>query len=483
MQNPADLLKQRLQRALTLVSESWSYQTKDWVTGIHVLDIDSEGDQEIIVGSRDGRVRMLSERGEVIWERIVGSKKPVSAVIGVVGKTGENNNVAILVGTQDGRVYALTEKGETLSKDRQETFAFDAAGRALDRERDVQASWYEAEYEIRRFAADLSIAPCIVVGVEERSIQAFDSNNGRACWLFQLPTNGRVSAVFAGDINSDGNLETLVATSDQHLYLLNDSGEIIADFEVPGQIHLICSAHMDHKGKLRVLLGMDEKVLAQILFGPSIRTEWRHPFPSEFQSLCTADLDGDGKPEILVGSEDRHLYILDSEGKELWRHHARQHITSLYAADIDSDGQIEVLIGSEENKENRLRVLRIDLEAGMMDAIRSIYQELGRPTLMSMAELTLPERALLQDLIIEARPAAKPVTLEQIEKWMTTKHYTQALMGALQLEQQHMQFRWQTEHLGVINALCFGDIYSDPRREIIVGTARGTIAYGIHGDQ
>src|ERR1700731_1086968 len=185
MQSPADLLKQRLQRALTQVSESWSYRTKDWVMGIHVLDIDSEGDQEIIVGSRDGRVRMLSERGDVIWERIVGSKKPISAVMGVICKTGNSHSVAILVGTQDGRVYALNEKGETLSKGCREIFAFDASGRALDRERDVQASWYESEYEIRRFAADLSVASQIVVDAEERAIQAFNSLNGRAGWAFQ----------------------------------------------------------------------------------------------------------------------------------------------------------------------------------------------------------------------------------------------------------------------------------------------------------
>src|SRR5712691_6306574 len=119
MQNDLSDLKEALERGLSVVTELWNYQAKDWVTSVHAADINNDGDVEILVGSRDGRVYALTNGGKCLWESVVGSKKWIGAVVGVVPFENEKHPVSVLVGTQDGKVYALNEDGLSISKDRQ----------------------------------------------------------------------------------------------------------------------------------------------------------------------------------------------------------------------------------------------------------------------------------------------------------------------------------------------------------------------------
>src|SRR5204862_1843892 len=46
----------------------WNYRTKDWVTNVHAADIDNDGDTEILLGSRDGVVRVHTPWGAKKWD-------------------------------------------------------------------------------------------------------------------------------------------------------------------------------------------------------------------------------------------------------------------------------------------------------------------------------------------------------------------------------------------------------------------------------
>src|SRR5215469_14939345 len=75
-------LRNALQMGLAIITEQWSGKAKDWITGVHVADIDDDGDDEVIAVSRDGRVRAFTRSGDLRWECHIGSKVWVGTVVG-----------------------------------------------------------------------------------------------------------------------------------------------------------------------------------------------------------------------------------------------------------------------------------------------------------------------------------------------------------------------------------------------------------------
>ena len=460
-------LKEALERGLSVVTELWHYQAKDWVTGVHAEDINNDGDVEILVASRDGRVYALTNGGKRLWESVVGSKKWIGAVVGVVPSENEQHPVSVLVGTQDGKVYALDEDGLSISKDRQALYQFEKGSSNPEKEPDKNMIWHSSGYEIRQLAADLKKSPLVVIDSEDRYIHTLDFSTGEPGWTF--PADSAVRTVFCYDIDNDGNVETLFGTSNQHLYVLNSSGNCILQDDVQGQIHTIYATDLNHDGQIGILLGIDGKTLSYILNGQLV---WRHLFTNRFLAVCVADVDGDGANEILVGSEDKYLYILDKDGHEIWRHLIGNRISSLYASDIDNDSQIEVIAGAHDNE---VHILRISLIGELNEKISSLYHDLERPLPTVLEELLPRQRTLLQALVTEAQPTSKPDTLEQAEHLLSSKKYEQALAIALTLEQQKVQQLWQKGQIGFITTLCPDNSSTNAKFEIIVGTNKGRV--------
>jgi outer membrane protein assembly factor BamB len=471
-------LKDALQLGLSVVSDPfWRYKTRDWVTCIHAADIDNDGEMEILVGSRDGRVHALASRDGICkWKRIVGSKKWIGAIIGIPPRMGEQNPVSVLVGTQDGKIYALDEYGRTISKDHQQVYPFENDGWAYHKDQDKKAFWHSSRYQVRWLAADLSHSTQVVIDSEDHYVYALDYNTGELLWTFPIG-RATVQAVCSCDINGDGKVETLVITSDQHLYVLDATGDELLRVDVQGQIHAICAVDLNQDGKIEILLGVDGKNLSLLYFrsdGPCVRL--LHRFTNRFSCLYVSDIDGDGENEILVGSEDRYLYILDANGKEIWRHFFAHRISSLYAADIDNDGLPEIFVGSSDTKESGVHALHIHLLKGLNERIHQLYYALDRSSPITLAEeLSQRQYKLLQELVVDAKPTSKPVTLKQVESLMDTKKYQPALLDLLILEQQNVEQIWRVGDMGLISTVGLGNICSDTRIEVIVGTHEGQI--------
>lgn len=74
---------------------------------------------------------------------------------------------------------------------------------------------------------------------------------------------------------------------------------------------------------------------------------WRFATDGWVRAIFSYDIDNDGIAEILVGSNDKHLYILDQQGKLLAMYDMGFAIHNIVAADIDQDGSIEMLIGTD----------------------------------------------------------------------------------------------------------------------------------------
>lgn len=469
-------LRSALGLGLSIVSRIWDYKTKDWVTSIFVMDVDDDGEFEIVVCSRDGRMHLLSSEGGVLlWKRIIGTKAWVSAVV-ASGPPIEGNEAAtrIIVGTRDGKVFVLNKDGKTFSKNG-ETFSYDTDGRAFDPEREKEANWFNTGYTIRHIAVDPRLPSGILIGSEDRCAYRLDYETGEQLWKFQ--TNGWVRSISACDIDGDGQNEILIGSADSYVYLLDQQGHLLNKHHLDYPIYTIVATDVDQDGRIELLVTTEGKELIALEYHKNqehsssyFEEKWCRTFDTRLLSFCVADIDGDGDAEIIAGSDDKRIYFLDTQGNTIWWHNHKYRVFSIFPHDIDNDGRPELLIGTEDN---RVRAMRVRLQRGVERKIRRHYRQLGEPDPSTLTELTIDERALLQDIChLNIR---KLVTSEQAKVQMQEGFYDKALITLLKLEQQKVELLWSKDSIRRIRTLSFRRLGTEQKREIIVGTADGNI--------
>jgi outer membrane protein assembly factor BamB len=465
---PVSKLQDALRIGLATVSELWHYNAKNWVTSVHADDIDDDGDIEVISGSRDGRVRAFTRRGDPRWERIIGNKVWVGTLVTI--PQSSSPHARIIVGTRDGKIYLLDKDGKTIDPDGK-IHAFNrSTGYALEREREQAAYWFKCDQVIRQVTVMPGSPLTVVAASENRCVYALDCETGHIRWQFQ--TRGWVRAVFCYDIDGDGRVETLAGSGDNHLYILDADGRCIQQHALERKIYALFAADIDQDGQVEILLSTDGKDL--VVLAADLSEKWTRSFPNRLLTLQVVDIDNDGQLEIIAGSEDKHLYFLDHQGNLLWRHNLNYRIFSIQALDIDSDGVFEVVAGTEDN---RVHVFRVRLDRELIKRIRRFYQGVKRSSPESLKALSPAERSLLFDLLNEQaeQPTSTPHKLVQALQLIEAGNYYSALKELLHLEHDKVQQLWCQEKVGHIRALYQGDIVGDSRREVIIGTREGFV--------
>lgn len=465
-------LQDSLKDGLSIVSRIWDQPTKSWVTCIYAEDIDDDGENEVVVCTREGRVYLLSSDGTIVWQRIIGVKAWVGTAI--VSKHPQSKQAQIIVGTRDGRIYILDRYGRTISKENK-TFAFDETGRAINPQEEQRAYWFSTGYAIRQVCVNPS-ATEIIFASEDRSVYKIDYSTGELIWEYK--TNGWVRAVYVGDITGDGKAEVLIGSADRHLYLFDDQNELLVKYPIGYQVLTLAAADTNQDGRTEVLIATNSKDLIALNYvnngTPSFQPKWQRSFENRFYTLCITDLEGDGPVEIIAGSEDKHIYILDGQGNTVWRHNHKNRIYTIYPSDIDNDGLPELLIGSEQE---RVRAMRVRLRRGIEKRILRYYLQQNKVNPSALHILRPDERALLQDILGPERE--EQVTLERATREMEMGAYQEALLNFLKLEQQKVEQIWHKMIPGHIRAVCLRLTQNKQKREIIVVTSDGQIyAFG-----
>lgn len=470
-------LRHALADGLSIVSRIWEFKARNWVTCIYVADIDGDGDVEIVIGSREGRIYCLTKTGKLRWRRDIGSREWI-VTITVGGFAGQRKEAAvhIIMGTRDGKVYVLDGEGRMLTRDGKELL-FDEEGKPIDPQQALDACWFSTGYVIRSIYVDPLQQSQIILGTEDRCAYGLDYKTGKQLWKFQ--TGGWVRSVFAYDMNCDGNEEVLVGSTDGNLYLLDFQGQLLTRYAVDHPIRTIFVEDVDKDGNLEVLLCTNHKNLVALTYLEGrFEKKWeRGPFEQRLINLYIIDIDNDGNKEIISSCEDKHIYIFDASGNILWRHNHKFRIFDIATADIDNDGLPELLICGE-NK--RIRAMHVRMRRGVEERIRKHYRRLGKPEPATIPQLDADERALLQDVLGLNRRTL--VTFEQAREQMKDSLYDQALSTLLKLAQQKVERHWHRTDIEYIRTVCFRHTTKRLGREIIIGTADGRVyAFYAHG--
>lgn len=470
-------LQHALEDGLAIVSRIWEYKARNWITCIYAADIDGDGDVEIIVGSRDGRIYCFTKTGKLRWKREIGTRTwIVTMVVSGLAFPGKEASVRIIIGTRDGKVYVLDSEGKMITR-AGKPLLFDEEGKPLDPKQALQAYWFSIEYVIRSIYVDPLWQSQIIIGTEDRCVYGLDFKTGEQLWKHQ--TGGWVRTVFACDINKDGLDEVLFGSVDGNLYVFDLQGRPLVQHSIGHPIRTIFVEDVDKDGNIEVLASTNHKNLVALMYHEGqFEIKWeRGPFENRLLTLYVSDIDNDGRKEIISGGEDKHIYIFDADGNKLWRHNHKNRIFGIATPDIDNDGLPELLIGGE-NK--RVRAMHIRLRRGVEEKINRYYRQLGKPDPLMIPRLNVEERALLQDVL--GLNTKKPVTFEQAKEQMKAGAYDEAISTLRKLEQQKVERVWHRNDIEYIRTICFRHTSKKMGREIIIGTANGSIyAFYAHG--
>jgi outer membrane protein assembly factor BamB len=462
-----DLLKY----GMAVVTNIWNYSANDWVSSVQAADVDSDGDIEILVGSRDGFVRALTRWGSLKWGTRLGEGKWVSSVVAVPQSENAFSPSdemylppCVIAGSRDGRVYALDQHGHILPE------------------------W--EEYDTGGVVRQVYIHPeCperVIIGSESRYLYVLDCHTGKPLYNPFLAQGG-INCVFAYDIDADGELEILAGSSDGHVYILNfATGELKGKIPVGNKVYALYAAHLEPggQGPASILVSTNGKDLSAWTVG--VREDQLIPkkawavtlegrlFSNRLHAIAVADINNDNSAEILVGSEDKHFYVLDRHGKPLWKHALDSCVKSIAALDINFDGIVEVIVGLEDNQ---VRVFHVDLVPSLYDDIHKAYKKLGRVRQKVFMDLPPADYLLLKDLVVDEETQKSYMELEYAMWAMGTRDYDQALVTLLRLNRQRVQHYWRSPiiDIGHIRTLCLGDVAGDPKKEILLGNDEGVV--------
>ena len=193
--------------------------------------------------------------------------------------------------------------------------------------------------------------------------------------LWSYETGGEVlSSPVIANINNDGDgdLEVIVGSYDNKLYVFNSQGDLVWDFMAgyvtsddkdpiypdKGFIYSTPAiGDIDNDGELEIIVASAGGNIYAI--NSTGQVEWRNLNSSWLwiqSSPAIADIDNDGKMEIVVCSygyaDTPGIYVLNTMGQEKWHYLIANHMVWIQSspaiADIDKDGDVEIIVGSSD---------------------------------------------------------------------------------------------------------------------------------------
>ncbi len=294
-----------------------------------------------------------------------------------------NGDVEILVGTNDGKVVAINRS--SVPPYLTQMWSFDTSG-PLGGSTSIRAAISAADLD-----GDGSIEIVAAVGdvFEAGTVGGLVvlNTNGQLLWQYKTHdhmgvqgkpdgrSDGIVGTPALGDLDNDGKMEIIFGGFDFRVHVLHHDGKLAQGWPIFIRDTVWSSpalADINNDGFLNIVIGVDvhqEPAPFNTVNGGAIYVfrsdgtivEGWPQFISQviFSSPAVGDLDGDGILEIVHGTGDffpntdagYKLYAWNATGSLKWTGVTSGYVYGSPAiGDIDSDGKLEVIVNSRDDR-------------------------------------------------------------------------------------------------------------------------------------
>ncbi len=265
----------------------------------------------------------------------------------------------------------------------------------------VRHYWQQSEQDFGQISA-ISVGDVtsdledeIIIGTEDGQVLAINVASKHIIWQFFLGKAIRMTQT--GPKDPGGYHTTLLCTGDEQIYVLDESGTIVAEqgqtfpgehiisifmsrqdkqpfggiheillgsrekniyvydadlqkrhttINVPDSVNVLSSHDLTAKNSSDILAGtLGGHVYAYQRRGQSADELWCYQTGACVRALAVKDLDEDGSVEVIVGSDDGNVYVLNAQGQLKWRYYTLVPVLAICILDIDHDGKVEILLG------------------------------------------------------------------------------------------------------------------------------------------
>lgn len=355
--------------------QQWSYPLNAAPTTSLVLDLDNDGEEEIIVGTNDGRIHALTNTRDIRWLHATGDM--VTHLAAVRHPLSEPPRIVVV------RSPRVAE-GEP------------PAGSWVEMRRAQGEQLWQ-----RQLAAPLSALiiddfgdqPTLILGTTTGQVIAFDANGNRL-WEQDLSEQlGNIQHLVRSKNVSTENPREILVIGDRTIIGLNETSRgitqrRIASFDVP--IHSLHEVDQPSNRELATtLIVFTADGLVHGLNRRGIEmTHWRWPY--DLGSPPTAVLPDSGQileafqenptAFLLATSENRllRLDVTDNQPVVLWDINSTQPITTLFWHDSDNDVHPDtVLVGTQTGRVYLYELVntrepRLDLQLNVASSVHQL---------------------------------------------------------------------------------------------------------------
>jgi len=292
-----------------------------------VVDINSDGRDEVIATTVPGSVIALDSQGGLLWHTNL--KIPISISPTVVDIV-EDPAPEVLVLNQTGTLYCLSSVNGSI------IWSYDLPG-------DIE--WGTTAIAVADLDGDNE--PEIITGTRQGHVVCL-SAQGDQKWTYK-GNQGFTLSPAVGRIGDSTEPSIIVSGTAVPLLCLNAYGKEIwrIDESAKGAAPII--ADIDQDGANEILAGYNNALMAVDAQGTIL---WKRDLPKEIDSsICIADADEDGLNEIYAIDLSGRLVAVAPDGSELWHGNVEQRARRSPAiADVDGDDAIEIVVAGYSGK-------------------------------------------------------------------------------------------------------------------------------------
>ncbi|GMQ77769.1 MAG: hypothetical protein BMS9Abin02_0258 [Anaerolineae bacterium] len=303
-------------------SQAWDYRLDAEPKSVLAADINDDGEQELLVGTDDGRLHALREDGSPLWVAEIG---------------GTVTSIEIARGVNDASTrIAVAHNAFSPEPDPDEIYQ----GRITIIRPDGSVLW-NAQFlstvsSLTTGDINQNGRPEVIAGTTDGLVTAF-SLDGDEFW--QTAVNAAVNQLLL--IDGARGTEVILGSGANTVDRLNNKGA--------GPIRI--STYLDEITYLDQgsLIQEDQQVLLVGLEDGSMRA-----LDPRGSQIWKKSLDGiprivtSAGNSLLIGTDEQELIRLDNSGNILWRLPELGRITTVYWGDLDGDIQPDVAVGNRE---------------------------------------------------------------------------------------------------------------------------------------